>query len=207
MTCTIANCSRLFCLYTCPCAPRCNVSWLCFRCFAVHVRCMSGNRHGYVWASPLPTLHEMHPKQKKKHHCFLVNPRPADPGVVSFEEVRREQAHPLVFRLLSATERVVWTDCFARRLAVQSSRSEVGEGRETARFMRSLEPGGSACCGRRWAPGRQGQAGALATRLMHRGSFANVLHPWCRSSSGIVAFSYAFLSLASHSVTSRRLVT
>ena len=102
VTCTIANCSRLFCLYACPCAPRCNVSWLCFRCFAVHVRCMSGNRHGYVWASTLPTLHEMHPKQKK-HHCFLVNPRPADPAVVSFEEVQREQAYVLVFRLLSAT--------------------------------------------------------------------------------------------------------
>ena len=29
-------------------------------------------------------------------------------------------------------------------------------------FTCSLEPGESACCGRRWAPGRQGQAGAPA---------------------------------------------
>ena len=113
---------------------------------------------------------------------------------------------------------MVWTDCFARRLAVQSSRSAVGEGShivtgcvrasyvslcalisstssriiapcnlflqkpagrsrrsESARFMWFLEPGESACCGRRWAPGRQGQAGAPATCVTHRGSSSGVL--------------------------------
>ena len=46
---------------------------------------------------------------------------------------------------------------------------------KAARFISFLESGGCACCGRRWAPGRQGQAGAPATRLMRARSFANVL--------------------------------
>ena len=38
-----------------------------------------------------------------------------------------------------------------------------------------LESGGGACCGRRWAPGRQGQAGAPATCVTHRGSSSGSL--------------------------------
>ena len=37
---------------------------------------------------------------------------------------------------------------------------------KAARFISFLEPGGGVCCGRRWAPGRQGQVGAPATSAM-----------------------------------------
>ena len=46
---------------------------------------------------------------------------------------------------------------------------------KAARVISSLEPGGGACCGRRWAPGRQGQVGAPATCVTHRGSSSGSL--------------------------------
>ena len=46
---------------------------------------------------------------------------------------------------------------------------------KAARVISSLEPGGGACYGRRWAPGRQGQVGAPATCVTHRGSSSGAL--------------------------------